>query len=62
MLFLNIYTGLGNFIRTTHISLILKVWVHLIDERQQETPRNKPITRAMSASSKLQLLESHSIT
>ena len=65
MLFLNIYIGLGYFIHTTHINCILKVWVDLMNERQQEThgllgkkliPWNKPITGAMGASRKLQLL------
>ena len=37
MLFLNIYTGLGYFIRTRHINWIQKVSVDLINERQQET-------------------------
>ena len=37
MLFLNINTGLGYFIRTTHINWSYKVWVDLINERQQET-------------------------
>ena len=37
MFFLIVYTGLGYFIRTAHINLILKVWVDLIKERQQET-------------------------
>ena len=36
MRFLNIYTGLGYFIRTIHISLIHRVWLYLINERQQE--------------------------
>ena len=36
MLFLNIYTGLDYFIRTTHINLIHKVLVDLINERQQD--------------------------
>ena len=30
-MYIYIYTGLGYFIRITHI------WVHLINERQQET-------------------------
>ena len=37
MLFLNIYTGLDDFIRITHVNWIHKVWVHLINERQPET-------------------------
>ena len=37
MLFLNIYAGLGYLIQTTHINWICKVWVHLINKRQQET-------------------------
>ena len=37
MLFLNIYTGLGYFNCTTHINCIHKVWVDVINERQQET-------------------------
>ena len=37
MLFLNIYIGLGYFIRATHIKWIQKVWVDLMNERQQET-------------------------
>ena len=32
-----IYTGHGYFIRTTHTTLIHKVWVDLINDRQQET-------------------------
>ena len=39
MLFLNIYTDLGYFIRTTHMNWIYKGWVKLINERQQETER-----------------------
>ena len=35
--FLNIYIGHCYFIRATHINLIRKVWVDLINERQQET-------------------------
>ena len=35
-LFLNICTGLGCFIRTSHIKWIHKVWVYLISERQIE--------------------------
>ena len=37
MLFLNIYTGLRYFIRAAHINWIHKVWVGLMNERQQET-------------------------
>ena len=37
MLFLNIYTGIGNFIPVTDINWIHKVWVNLINEGQQET-------------------------
>ena len=31
------YTGLGYYIRTTHINWTQKVWVDLINEKQQET-------------------------
>ena len=71
MLFLNKHTGHGYFIRTTQSNQIQKVWVDPINERQQEThgllgikanSMNKPITGAMSASRKLQLLESDLIT
>ena len=37
MLFLNIYTGLGYFILTTHINGIHIVWVDQVNERQLET-------------------------
>ena len=37
MPFLNIYTGIAYFICTTYISFIHKVWVNLINQRQQET-------------------------
>ena len=37
MLFLNVYTGLGYFIRTAHINWLHKLRVDLINERQQET-------------------------
>ena len=50
-----------------HNNLIRKVWVDLKNERQHKTqsflakksksPWNKPISRAMSASQELQLLE-----
>ena len=71
MLFLNIYNGLGYFIRTTHINWIHKVWAYVISKRQQETNGllgkkrlswNKPIMGTMSVFRKLQLLESDSVT
>ena len=54
-LVLNIYTGLGYFIRATHISLIHKIWVALI------TKGSYRLT-ALGTSWKLQLLESNLVT
>ena len=58
--FFNMYAGLGYFVRfTLHINTIHKVWVTLINERQQETRGllgkkrilwNNPIAGVMSAS------------
>ena len=64
MLFLNMYTGLSYFIGTTYIDWIRKVWVHLINEKAARDSWfvYLPITGVMSATRKLQLLGSDSIT
>ena len=68
-LVLNIYTGLGYFI--FYFTTIYKVYVDLVNERQHNTqgflrkirePHEINLSRTMSASRKLQLLESDWIT